>query len=472
MTAVFPRHPSITLRLSVLFALLLVATLAGVGAYLFHSLEERMAQRNAAELAGKVELVRYILSVVGDQDQVLSSREQLTHVVVGHPSLYLAVLDEGDRVLFTSSDLRPPQALLRSVTAGAAAQAITLWRPRPNLRYRAVAAWADLAPGSGSRVLVVLGLDTREQHMLLSDYRRTLIIALLIAGSLTALMGVVVTRHGLRPLRDIVAAAHRISANALSARLDAERAPAEVKQLAHAFNAMLARLEDSFTRLAAFSSDLAHELRTPVNNLMGQTQVALTRPRTTGEYRRVLESNLEELDRLSRIITNMLFLARADHAQIALKPEALDLHAELDKVAEFYEAHAEEHGVRIDCAGGGRITADRMLVQRAIGNILSNAIRHTPPGGEIKARVARTAGFVTLSVSNPGPGIPVERLPWVFDRFHRLDRTGDNLHDGAGLGLAIVKSVMQLHGGHVMVESVPGGDTTFTLHFPHQSQEN
>lgn len=470
---VFPLRSSITLRLSLLFALLLVATLAGVGAYLFHSLEERMVQRNAAELAGKVELVRYILSGLRDQNEVLSSREQLTHVVVGHPSLYLAVLEEAGRVLFASSDLRPPQALLRSVAGtGAAPQAISLWRPRPDLRYRAVAVWADLAPGSGSRVLVVLGLDTREQHMLLSDYRRTLIIALLVAGSLTALMGVVVTRHGLRPLRDIVAAAHRISANALSARLDAERAPAEVKQLAHAFNAMLARLEDSFTRLAAFSSDLAHELRTPVNNLMGQTQVALTRPRAMDEYRRVLESNLEELDRLSRIITNMLFLARADHAQIALKPEALDLHAELDKVAEFYEAHAEEHGVRIDRAGGGRMTADRMLVQRAIGNILSNAIRHTPPGGEIKARVARAAGFVTLSVSNPGPGIPVERLPWVFDRFHRLDRTGDNLHDGAGLGLAIVKSVMQLHGGHVTVESVPGGDTTFTLHFPHQSQEN
>lgn len=314
-------------------------------------------------------------------------------------------------------------------------------------------------------MLIALALDTTEQGALLAIYRQHLFVALLSGGLLVALLGFGVARQGLRPVRRMADTAYRISADRLSARLEARQVPRELEQLATAFNAMLARLEDSFTRLAAFSSDLAHELRTPVHNLMGQTQVALSRPRSVEEYRGVLESNLEECERLSRMIADMLFLAKADHAQLALKAEAVDLRAELDKVVEFYQAHAEERGLRVVCEGTGSVLADRALVRRAIGN-LSNALKHTPEGGEIRARLSAESGALTLVVSNPGPGIPAPHLARVFDRFYRIDSARGSAEEGSGLGLAIVKSIMELHGGSVRVSSEPGQLTSFTLVFP------
>lgn len=459
---------SITLRLSLLFAAASVLLLAGIGAYLYRSLEYRFAQRDTAELGGKVELVRYILSGTSSRQDVPARREHFAHVVVGHPSLYLVVLDEAGEALFASSRLRLPEALLRKAAEATTTPTSTdLWQPSPDQRYRTLAAWGDLASGSNQRVLIALALDLTEQQALLASYRHHLVVALLSGGILAALMSFFVARHGLRPLSRMTATAYRISVDRLSERLDDENVPAELKQLVTAFNAMLTRLEDSFDRLASFSSDLAHELRTPINNLMGQTQVALTRTRSADEYRRVLESNLEELNRLSRMIADMLFLAKADHEQVTLRTESVDLRAELDKVAEFYEAHAQDCGVRIVCAGEGRVTADRLLVQRAVSNLLSNAIRHTPEGEEVRLwTVHDDNSTVTVNVSNPGLGIAHEHLDRVFDRFYRIDSVRGSAQEGAGLGLAIVRSIMMVHGGRVSVESVPNGVTTFTLHFP------
>ncbi|BAV33290.1 histidine kinase [Sulfuricaulis limicola] len=459
---------SITFRLSLLFAVASVLMLAGIGAYLYRSLEYRFAQRDTDELVGKVELVRYILSGTSSRQDVPSRRQDFAHVVVGHPSLYLAVLDEDGEALFASSRLRLPEALLRkAVDASTTPTSTELWQPSPDQRYRTLAAWVDLASESNQRVLIALALDTAEQRALLASYRHHLVIALLSGGVLAALMSFLVVRHGLRPLRRMAATAYQISVDRLSERLNIEHVPAELKQLATAFNAMLARIEDSFGRLAGFSSDLAHELRTPINNLMGQTQVALTRTRSAEEYRRVLESNLEECERLARMIADMLFLARADHAQVTLRTESVDLRAELDKVAEFYEAHAQNCGVRIVCAGEGRVAADRLLVQRAVSNLLSNAIRHTPKGGEVRLwTVHDDNATVTVNVSNPGPGIPREHLDRVFDRFYRIDSSRGVSHEGVGLGLAIVRSIMVLHGGRVSVASMPDRVTTFALHFP------
>lgn len=463
-----PERTSITLRLSLLFAASSVLLLAAIGAYLYRSLENQFAARDAAELVGKVELVRYILSGMSSRQDIPSRRQHFAHVVVGHPSLYLAVLDEGGEILFASSRLQLPGTLLHAAVDVSTTPRLTeIWQPSPEQRYRTLVAWASLASGSNQRMLIALALDITEQQALLASYRHHLLVALLVGGALAALLGLPVARHGMRPLKRMAATAYRISADRLSERLDVERLPTELRQLAAGFNAMLTRLEDSFGRLAGFSSDLAHELRTPINNLMGQTQVALTRPRPADEYRRVLESNLEEYERLARIIGDMLFLAKADHAQVTLRSETVDLRTELDKLAEFYEAHAQELGVRVACAGEGHIMADRLLVRRAVSNLLSNAIRHTPRGGEVKLLTARDdGGAVTMSVSNPGHGIPREHLDRIFDRFYRIDDVRGGFQEGVGLGLAIVRSIMVLHGGRVSVESVPDRGTTFTLHFP------
>lgn len=461
------RPGSLTFRLSLLFALTTVMLLAGIGAYLYRFLDIELMQRDHAELLAKVELFRHQLAAVDSLSRIVAAPNEFRSAIVGHPHLRLALLDEAGDVLLSSSDWRPEAEMLKApVAADAAPGHEAIRMPTPGDPYHTVAAWGALGGGTGERALIVLSLDSREAQGLLAEYRRALFAAMLFGGLAAAALGFLTARNGLRPLRQMAEAASDISASRLDRRLEVANAPQELKALAAAFNAMLERLHDSFTRLADFSSDLAHELRTPINNLMGQTQVALSRARSAEEYRAVLESNLEEYERLARMIGDMLFLAKADNAQALLYAEEIDLRAELDKVAEFYEVLAEEAGLSIVREGQGRVVADRILAQRAIGNLLSNAVRHTPPGGEIRAGIAASGDAVELRVSNPGPGIPPEHLERLFDRFYRVDGARERSDAGTGLGLAIVKSIMRLHGGDASAASGPGGLTVFTLRFP------
>ncbi len=463
------RTLSITFRLSLSVAVLCTTVLAAVSFYLYDTLELHFAERAAEELAGKLDLLRHILSPLGSRDEVAAHRPRLRDALVGAPGLHVALFDRNGELLFATSRLRLPEAQLQSaVPASETPEAAGVWQAAPDRRFRTLAAWADLAPGAGEQVLIALALDTAEEQAALSVHRQHVFLALCLAVVAVPLLGFAVARRSLRPLRDMADAVHRISAKHLSERLEETRAPSELRQLAAGFNAMLARLEESFGRLASFSSDLAHELRTPIQNLLGQTQVALTRTRAAAEYRDVLESNLEEYQRLARMTEDMLFLARADHAQAALKLESFDLRGELDKVAEFYKPLADEGAVKIECVGAAAVSADRAMVQRAIGNLLSNAVRHTARGGRIEARVGLADdSSVRLSISNPGPGIAAEHRARLFvDRFYRIDDTRSDAHGGHGLGLAIVRSIMLLHRGEVTLKSVPDLVTTFTLRFP------
>ncbi|MGH8559302.1 MAG: heavy metal sensor histidine kinase, partial [Methylococcales bacterium] len=382
----------------------------------------------------------------------------------------LALLDEQGNLLLSSSDWKPPPELLKNpVAINKAPSRAAISMPTLAHPYHSVAARGALGGDRSSHVLIILALEADEAQGLLARYGHSLLITMLFSGIAAASLGFFIVRRGLGPLYTMAKTASEISSSHLQIRLSVADAPAELKELAGAFNAMLARLHGSFVRLSDFSSDLAHELRTPINNLMGQTQVALSRTRNAEEYRAVLESNLEEYERLARMIGDMLFLAKADNAQEPLHAELLDLRVELDKIAEFYQMVADGKGLRIIPSGSGAITGDRILLQRAIGNLISNAIRHSPPNSEIHARVLPTSEAVELRIGNQGTGIPVEHPERVFDRFYRVDNARGRTDTGSGLGLAIVKSIMELHGGHVNVESQPNLLTTFTLHFPQAS---
>jgi len=227
---------------------------------------------------------------------------------------------------------------------------------------------------------------------------------------------------------------------------------------------MLDRLEDAFERLSQFSADLAHELRTPINNLMGEAQVALSRERTTAEYTRVLQSALEEHAHLARMIDSMLFLAQADQACAALASISLEARAELQAVCDFYQALAEEQGVELACEGQTRIAADPLLLRRALSNLLSNALKYTPRGGRVTLRAAEGPGTTrTLSVIDSGVGIASEHLAKLGDRFYRVDPSRTASPSGVGLGLAIVRSIMTLHGGSLLIDSTVGQGTTASL---------
>jgi two-component system heavy metal sensor histidine kinase CusS len=296
---------------------------------------------------------------------------------------------------------------------------------------------------------------------------------LLAAALVAGVLGVAIARRIVVGVRRLGSAASRIGAQALDERLSIADAPIELVESTVAFNRMLDRLQHAFARLSAFSSDLAHDLRTPVGNLLGEAQVALSRPRSADEYRAVLESAVEEYERLSRMIGNMLFLARADNDRSAMSAGWIELDPALDRVIGYFELLAEERGVglrkvlRARSDRERRVWADETMFIRAVSNLVSNALRHATSGTtiEISAEVG-SDGTGTLSVSNEGPPIDAEQQARIFERFYRADGSRQGSASGSGLGLAIVRSIMALHGGAAGVSSAPGERTVFSLHFP------
>ena len=292
-----------------------------------------------------------------------------------------------------------------------------------------------------------------------------LAITVVVIGSVfAAALAITVTKGGLEPLVRMRRLLERVQPPHLNERLDAARWPRELRPLAVSFDGMLGRLEDSFTRLSQFSADLAHELRTPIGNMLGEAQVALTRERKAEEYRAVVESTAAECERLSGIIDNLLFLARAESAEQKIERSRFNGRAALEKITAFYQASAEDRHVEISCDGEAEIFADPMLFNRAMGNLIDNALRFVPDGGHIRLSIASKDDATQVSVIDDGAGIAPQHLPRVFDRFYRADPS--RTAAGTGLGLALVKSIVDLHGGSACIESEPGHGTMVILTFP------
>ena len=293
-----------------------------------------------------------------------------------------------------------------------------------------------------------------------------ILVLVVLSGSILAsiLIAISVTRRGLRPLEEMKRSLERIGPTHLNERVASANWPRELQPLAIAFDEMLKRLDDSFTRLSQFSADLAHELRTPIANMLGEAQVALSRDRSSAEYRETIESTIGECERLSGIVDNLLFVARADAATEPVERKRFDARAAVEKIAAFYETIAEDRHVAINCSGQGQISADPALFERAVGNLVDNALRFTPENGSIQIALAERATDFEVAVSDNGSGIAPEHLPRVFDRFYRAESSRGS--DGAGLGLALVKSIVDLHGGTARIQSETGRGTTVSITFP------
>ena len=256
-----------------------------------------------------------------------------------------------------------------------------------------------------------------------------------------------------------------VTAQQLSHRLPVDSVPFELAELAQSLNDMLARLEEAFIRLSDFSSDIAHELRTPVSNLMTQTQVALSRARSADEYRNILESNAEEFERMARMISDMLLLAKAENGLVVPNRETLDLATEVRALFDFYDALADEKGLQLRLEGRAEVSADRLMLRRALGNLLSNAVRHASANTLLRVLVGDDADTVSIAIENSGEAIAPENLGRVFDRFYRVDPSRQRSSEGTGLGLAITRSIVLAHGGTIIAKSA-GAVTTFTIRLP------
>ncbi|HMF80390.1 MAG TPA: heavy metal sensor histidine kinase [Candidatus Acidoferrum sp.] len=455
-----------TERRSIAWQLILLFTLAtslllacGLGVFYAIVIQHAVAEDNAV-LADRVAALRTDLheSGPGVFAEELKSRQPREHT-----AYWIRMLDPQGRTYAETPGMDrslPPEIFPPPQESVSTARGLKSYRKGPKLF-----SLVTLNEESGSHPYTLQVAQDRSSDERVERSFAVLFIMVL-SGSIlaSAFIAVIVTKRGLRPLREMTQSVARVGPTHLKERVTPEEWPRELKPLASAFDDMLKRLDDSFTRLSQFSADLAHELRTPIANMIGEAQVALTRDRTAAEYRETIESTVGECERLSRIVDNLLFVARVDAAREPIARKRLDARAAVEKITSFYHALADDRHIAIGCSGEGQIHADPDLFERAVGNLLDNALRFTPEHGSIQIVLSERNGDFEVAVSDTGCGIAAEHLPRVFDRFYRAESSRSS--DGAGLGLALVKSIVDLHGGSAIIESNVGRGTTVKLIFP------
>ncbi|WP_332774589.1 heavy metal sensor histidine kinase [Polaromonas sp.] len=445
---------------SALFGLVVACGAIVVG---FWALSQQLDARSATELQGKRDLLLHLLSEVPSPETIEDSH-RFGDLLIGHDDLHLALVDvaSGQVVASSSPVARQSVSALNAVPDNTSS--MHAWAASTGERLSAIRGTSRVA--NGQPVRFYLSLDRRHDAQLLAGFLKATLVGLPLLLLIVALGAWLIARTGLAPLRRFHRLAASIGAQSLSQRVSSSGLPTELAELATEFNSMLERIDVGYRRLQEFSGDLAHEMRTPVATLLGRSQVALSHTRTVAALQEVLEGNVDELERLSRLISDMLFIARADHNENPLQRDHMELAQEAQRVADYLSLIAEERGVTVEVTGTAVVMADRLLVERAITNLVSNAIRHAFADSIVRVVIAAEGGTATLAVTNQGEGIAPAHLERIFDRFYRIDSARARLDGGNGLGLAIVRSIMSAHGGLVTAHSQPGRETTFTLTFP------
>ncbi|MFO0843843.1 MAG: heavy metal sensor histidine kinase [Gemmataceae bacterium] len=462
-----PGSWSLATRLTLWYAAYTFVLLTAFTGFLYWALIYKLEGEDDQFMAEKVEMARLLLKGRAQALAVLPAEGGWGEASRPAASIYLRVLGADGRSVVTTAGMDDALPANRFPPP----QDVGPLRPEelrlPDGRcFRVASVRAGGGEESDSPHLIQVAMDRTQEEKVLESYRWYVAAALALALVGCVSLGYRIARQGLRPVEAIAATAGRIHSSNLDERIGTDHLPGELRTLAETFNAMLDRLGHSFARLRQFSADIAHELRTPVNNLRGEIEVALGKPRSAEEYREVLGSGLEECGRLAGMIDSMLFLARAENPRTQIAREPVDVAAELAKVREFYEAAAAEGGVRLEVSAGP-LTAElnRALFQRAVANLVANALAHTPPGGAVTLAASAKDGAARVEVADTGQGIPADHLPHVFDRFYRVDNSRSS-RGGAGLGLAIVRSIAELHGGRVEIASEIDRGTQVVMTFP------
>jgi two-component system OmpR family sensor kinase len=273
-----------------------------------------------------------------------------------------------------------------------------------------------------------------------------------------------------RPAQEIAAQAEAIGAGTLERRIRAYADSREYQRLVQVLNTMLARLDAAFEAQRRFTGNASHELRSPLTALRGELELARRRERPAAEYQRVIDSALEEVERLSRTTDDLLVLARADAGLMQFERRPIDLAERARDNAARLRTAAAERGITLDvaCDDAVPVAGDTGLLDRLIWNLLENAAKFTPPGGRLRLRTERDGGAGVLEVTDSGPGIPAEEAERVFERFYRGDESRTPLREtaGTGLGLSIVRAVADLHGATVTADAAAGGGARFRVRFP------
>lgn len=406
------------------------------------------------------------------QPYITQLKDALSHAVSGHHSVYYQVESSQPPLLFRSTETDFTQTT-ESLPPGKSIEtdSLRIWQSDGQTYRGAITTISE----NGASFRITAAIDMGFHLQFLDEFRQSLWLIMLGTGVATLLITWLGIRQGHLPLRGLSNRLHEIETNHLHLRIDTASVPIELVELAQSFNHMIGRLEEGFERLSHFSSDIAHELRTPLTNLITQTQVTLNKSREPEIYRELIYSNLEELERLTKMVGDMLWLAKCDNDLIKPVMQPLDLTEEIGVLFDFFEALAEEKQVFLTLESAGQhpgIMGDRSLLRRALSNLLSNAIRHTPHGEKVVVQLETpTDNMASISIANPGMNIPAEHLSRLFDRFYRVDPSRQQQSEGAGLGLAITKSIIESHGGSISVHS-DNDAVTFSALLPRQKQRD
>jgi two-component system, OmpR family, heavy metal sensor histidine kinase CusS len=465
-----PLHRTLAFRLTAAYSLggLLLVLLATTSLYMV--LRTELDRSTDLFLADKIHVLRTMLAQRPDDRDALQEEIELESSARRYQQFYIRLLDEHGVPVMTTPGMADNLDIgeLVDQTRSRPEHSVTMVGTHGHA-FRVASAAAPRGEPPRSSDSIQIAIDISQEEELLRRCRLWFWVFLLTTSVVFPLMGYWIARHGIRPVEEIAATARRITSTNLRERIHAEGYPSELASLAGTFNEMLERLEESFDRISKFSADIAHDLRTPVNNIRGEAEVALARARTVDEYRDVLESSLEEAVRLSELIGDLLFLTRAESPLTELRRERVNVEDLLRAVRDYYEASASDGAISLVAVDGAKpLTAelDRSLMLRAVSNLVSNAISHTPPGGKVTLSAAADTTAICIEVCDTGVGIPPEALPRVFDRFFRVDPSRSQNSGGTGLGLAIVQSILTLHGGSAEITSQLGRGTSVTLRMP------
>lgn len=418
-------------------------------------------------LADEVDTIQYILE--NDPVDMEALRQEIISIPI-EPNgsiyrYYIRVVDPDKRIMLETpgmSEILLPEKSMTSKNDRPSSKRY-IWYTTNNNHYLIVE--APMHFGKSMRYgTVQIMQDITYQHRFIND-RKKIIGSLFVVILLALSLGFLIANRGLRSLYLLTETVQKITATSLNNRIDPNLWPKELRGLSLAFNQMLDRVESSFLRLKQFSADLAHELRTPITNLVGETEVALSYAKTSEEYQAVLVSNLEELQRMSSLIENMLFLARAESPHQELSKINLSVHEEIEVIKDYYEMMADDKDIRITSIGSATVSANPEMFRRMLGNLLSNAIKYTNKGGLVEFQVKEFNNQVEIIVQDNGIGIDAKDIPKLFDRFYRVDAARSE-SPGIGLGLPIVKSIVDLHHGSILVKSEVGRGTSIVIHLP------
>lgn len=456
----FFRSPvSISIRLIVLISITLSLALLLFSSIMINSVMLHFKQQDEYTLNQLNLTIRSLLN--DNTDSQSEQYARIKTIINEHQDVIIYLIDNKGNILISPNATDKLITHLKNYDPHKNNQEAELKNYRLSESYIQV-----VSPSEPKQYRLVTALSLNFHHDYLSSLINNLIISAIVLCLLTILIVYFLVIKGLKPLKDVSDEIKNVTSENLSVRLDPDSVPNELKQLTISFNQMLVKIEDVFVRQTNFSADIAHEMRTPITNLMTETQISLSKDRSKEELVEVLYSNLEEYSRLSRMISDMLFLAQADDNMLIPEKKLINIKAEIELIFDYFEYLAEDNEIKLKLIGDADpIMADKDMLRRAITNLISNAIRYTPKGDSVSINISNVKHGIELIISNPGVKIPQEHLPKLFDRFYRVDKSRQRKNEGSGIGLAIVKSIILAHKGYITVSS-DDFSTRFTLFLP------